>query len=96
MRRTRAAIVVVFAVLALIIILAGCGGEIKKSDFWGGTGSSGVSGTVYDRNTAAQIHRLYIRDATGTKYRLRVRLGAYLRCHEGDTYPACARNGVRP
>lgn len=90
MRRTRVAIVA-FAVIALaIIILAGCGNEIEKSDFRGGTGSSGVSGTVYDRDNTGSLHLLYIRDAAGTEYSLRVRLGPYRRCHDGDAYQACA------
>ena len=96
-RWTRSIIVAVFAAIMLAIVLIGCGGTaIKKSDFWGGTGSSGVAGTVYDRRNTGKIHRLYIRDTAGTEYRVRVRLRPYRRCHEGDTYPACAEKGTRP
>jgi hypothetical protein len=93
MNRARFIIVAIFAAIILAAVLAGCGGETRKSDVLHGAGSSGVTGTVTGRNSTGKASWLRIDGADGVRYKLFVRGSAYRHCHDGEAYPACARKG---
>jgi hypothetical protein len=74
--------------LPLAVALAACG---PPSDLLG-TGRSGVTGTVVDRDKHRGKHRaLLIREGNGTETWLLVKRSVFPRCEQNEAYPACAR-----
>lgn len=93
MNTVRALAVVAAATVGLV--LAGCGTE---SDVLG-TGRSGISGRVVDKDTSAKpvlSFTLVIDDGQEQPTRLFVKRKVWRRCQTGDRYPACAGNTEGP
>jgi hypothetical protein len=83
-RRARAAILIVFAVIALAVILAGCGVEPGRvTSTWISCTGKPVHCTPW----------MSTKTSDGSTTQGPVTWKEYMRCKRGEQYPACARKG---